>query len=414
MAIQTFVLACGMPLIVEANASVKSAAVCWLLPAGSAHDAADRQGMSTMLSELIFRGAGARDSRAQADAMDSIGLVRGCSVGMVYLRLTASMIAREIDGALELMSDMVLRPKFEEGAVEPARELALQSLAGLKDDPASRAGVMINQRHAMVPFNRSGLGEEGGLRAITHAEIKGAWARHVRPRGSILAVAGDVDAVALVKKLDALLQGWEGTCGEPAMSENPFKGTYHHEMDESAQAQIYVCGDAPSENHADAKFERIVTAVLSGGSSSRLFSEVREKRGLCYSVSAGFSSDKRFGRLTAYVGTTPPRAQESLDVLLSELDRISTAAGAVTPEEFQRAVIGHKSGLVFSGESMASRAGSLAVDQHRIGRPRSLDELAREVDGITLGDVNAYLARRLKPVRTIVTLGAAPLVVKGA
>jgi predicted Zn-dependent peptidase len=136
---------------------------------------------------------------------------------------------------------------------------------------------------------------------------------------------------------------------------------------------------------------------------------VREKRGLCYSVSASYAPGKELGSVLAYVGTTPERAQTSLDVLIAELERIMTAAGAVTEEEFGRAMIGMKSRLVFAGESTSARAASLAHDMHRLGRPRSLDDIARELDGLTLGRVNEYLSRRKLGRLTIQTLGPAAL-----
>ncbi|CAN5843416.1 hypothetical protein BH11PLA1_BH11PLA1_23970 [soil metagenome] len=194
-----------------------------------------------------------------------------------------------------------------------------------------------------------------------------------------------------------------------SLLDNPLKGTNHHEQDESNQAHIFLAHDAPAESHPDARLERLAVAVLSGGSASRLFSEVREKRGLCYSVSAGYSADKLFGRTIAYVGTTPERAQQSLDVLRAELARIGTSAGAVTAEELARAKIGHKSSLVFSGESAGARAMALAIDQHRIGRPRSLDEIATESESVTLGELNSYLARRKTGATTLVTLGPGKL-----
>ena len=113
--------------------------------------------------------------------------------------------------------------------------------------------------------------------------------------------------------------------------------------------------------------------------------------------------------LLGYVGTTPERAQESLDVLMAELRRVNTPAGRITPEEFQRAMVGIRSGLIFSGESTGARAAGLAGDMHRLGRGRTLDEIAAQYEAITLEQVNAYLARReLGPV-TIVTLGPGEL-----
>ncbi len=409
MSILSTRLSCGIPLIVERMPSVKSGAIAWLLPVGAAYDPLDRQGLATMLSELIFRGAGSLDSRAQADAMDAIGLSRSSSTGMVYIRLSATCIGRDLPRALELLTDIVRRPRFEDASIEPTRELALQSLAGLRDDPAHFASTILTERHNTVPYNRTGLGDEDGLNAITRDDIVNAWARSVRPESSIIAVAGDTDSEAIEQQLDEALSDWQGTHPEPALTTNPFRGSTHHQTEDSSQVHIYAAHEAPPENSDDAILERLTLAVLSGGSSSRLFSEVREKRGLCYSVSASYSSDKHFGRVVAYVGTTPERAQQSLDVLSDQLALINGPTGKVTQEELDRAVVGFKSSLVFSGESTGARAISLALDQHRLGRPRSLEEMSAQIDRVTLDQVNEYLARRVIGPVTLVTLGPAEL-----
>jgi predicted Zn-dependent peptidase len=220
----------------------------------------------------------------------------------------------------------------------------------------------------------------------------------------------------VTRRVESLLAGWSGGAA-PVKLGPPAPRGYAHETDQSNQVQVIVLHDAPGESDPRAVLERIVTNVLSGGMSGRLFTEVREKRGLCYAVSAGFATDRvpdgtaggHYGRVLAYVGTTPERAQESLDVLHAELERINTPAGRVTPDEFRRAVVGMKSRLVFSGESTSARAGSLAADYHRLGRARNLDELAAEIDGVTLDQVNAYLAGRKLGRLTVQTLGPAAL-----
>ena len=183
-----------------------------------------------------------------------------------------------------------------------------------------------------------------------------------------------------------------------------------HLAHESSQTHLAMAYPAVAPNHPDYYAAWAASSILGGGSSSRLFTEVREKRGLCYAVSAMYGADKLFGRLIAYVGTTPERAQQSLDVLMSELRRVNSPdTGAVTQEEFDHAIIGYRSRLVFSGESTGARAVQLAMDQHRLGRPRSLDELKRQVESITLNDVNAYLRSRTLGTTTLVTLGPKPL-----
>lgn len=399
-------LSCGMPLLVEPMSGVRSVALTWLLPVGSGHDPAERQGRATMLSEMIFRGAGALDSRAQADALDKLGLARGAEVGGQFLRLSATMLADRVDAALALLVDIVLRPRLEEAALEPTRALALQALAGLEDQPQERAGIVLAERHNPIPLNRSGLGNEAGLKAMTQADLAQGWSRHVRPQGSILALAGAVNADAVARRMESLLKDWSGAAPGLTLSTPATRGGYHHESDEAAsQVHIYLAHEAPPEPDADAMLERMANAVLSGGTSCRLFTEVREKRGLCYSVSSGYTGEKTFGKVTAYVGTTPDKAQESLDVLRQELARIGTPAGKVTADEFARAVVRFKTSLVFAGESTGARASSLASDLHRLGRPRTLEEVARQIDAVTLEQLNGYLARRRPGQTTVVTLG---------
>lgn len=405
-----------MPLICEVIPGVRSAALTWLLPCGSAADPDNRQGMSTLLSEMIFRGAGARDSRAQADALDTLGLGRGCDVGPMFLRLSATMIGATARAALPLLVDMVRVPTLGADALEPARDLALQSLAGLADNPQERAGVLLAERHNHPPLNRSGMGDEPGLSAIERDELVAHWHARVRPESSILAIAGDIDPAAIARELDVLLAGWSGRAAPVAVGTSATRGTYHHVEDPSSQVQVFLAHEAPPEPSTDSKLERLVAAVLSGGPSARLFSEVREKRGLCYAVSASYAPDKFAGRIVAYVGTTPERAQQSLDVLAAELRRIQGPAEAdlVQADEFDRAMVGARTRLVFSGESTGSRAAALALDHYRLGRARSLAEIADELARIRLADVHAYLRRRTIGAVTVVTLGPRALTWHGA
>lgn len=410
--ITTRTLACGMPLITETIPGVASVGVSWLIPAGTSTEPEGRRGLGALWSELLLRGAGSLDSRSQADAMDRLGIGRSTDLGGYHLRIAASLVGDNLLDALRLLADMVRRPRMDGESLEPARDLALQALESLKDDPHSRAVIAARARHMPGPYNRDSHGTAEGLAAITRDEIVGGWASRARPGGSILAIAGAIDAAggpdAIARRLDELLAGWTGSAVEAPKGPPQARG-YAHDADKTNQVQVVVVHDAPPEPHPDAILEKVVVSVLSGGMSARLFSEVREKRGLCYSVSASYSSGRDFGAVLSYVGTTPERAQESLDVLASELHRIHTPDGRVELDEFRRAVVGMKSRLVFSGESTSARAGALAADQHRIGRPRTLAELAGAVDAVTLDAVNAYLARRSPGRATVQTVGPAAL-----
>lgn len=410
-------LDCGLPLILEHMPGVRSVGVSWLLPAGSATDPADRQGLSALWSELIYRGAGDLDSRGQADAMDRLGLSRSSDVSTFHLRLGFTLLGDRLLDALPIITDLIRRPRMEDDSIEPARDLAIQSIESLADDPQERTMLTLKERHAPPPLNRSGLGTIEGLQAITRADLLEGWARQVRPMGSILSMAGDLTARggggdAIAGALNKLLAGWSGAAAAVAPGTTTTRGSYHHITDESAQVQIALMHEGPPEPSPDSRLERVIGSVLSGGMAARLFTEVREKRGLCYSVSESYAAERDYGRCVGYVGTTPERAQESLDVMMAELDRINTPAGAITSEEFDRAMIGIRSGLIFSGESTGARAGALAGDQHRLGRPRSLQEILQHYATITLDEVNGYAARRSLGEVTVVTLGKTALVRK--
>ncbi len=412
-------LACGMPLIMEHMPAVRSVGVTWLTPAGSATDPDDREGLSTMWAELVLRGAGELDSRMQADAMDKLGMSRSADVSSLHLRLGFTLLGERLPQALPRIVDMVRRPRMDEDAIEPTRDLALQALAGLKDDPQERAILTLRERHNPYPLNRSGMGSEQSLRAITRQDLLGGWSRRVLPTvtggvgGSILAIAGDLESAggpdAVGVQVDELLRSWTGSAEPVRVGTSSTRGSSHHLPDKSSQVQIVLMHDGPAESSPDSALERIVAAVLSGGMASRLFAEVREKRGLCYAVSESYSADREYGRCLAYVGTTPERAQESLDVLASELLRMNAPDGRITPEELQRALIGIRSSLVLSGESTSARAAALAGDQHRLGRPRTLEEIIRRYERITLDELHAYQARRTLGPTTIVTLGPGEL-----
>lgn len=405
--IVTSTLDCGAVLIVEKIFAVRSIGLRILLPAGDAFDPRDRLGRAAMWSELLFRGAGELESRAQADAFDLLGVSRSAENGRLFMSLGATMLSDRFDDAAPLILDMILRPRFDADSLEPARELCLQSLASLRDDPQQRCVLAARARHHPDPLNRTGLGDEAGLRALDLGAIRGGWSAHALPEGSIIAIAGAIEPEAARDRFNRLTRDWKGKAPEFSTAGQAPRG-YAHETDDSAQVQIVVVHDAPREPSDEVILEQLLVGVLSGGMSSRLFTEVREKRGLCYSVNAGYSAGKETGAVTAYVGTTPERAQESLDVLIAELDRINGKA-PVTPEEFRRAVNGMKSRIVFSGESTSARAGALASDMHNLGRARSLEEITARVDAVTPDQLNTYAARRRLGRVTIQTLGPLPL-----
>lgn len=404
----TFTLSCGAALLVEPMSGVRSAALRALVPCGNATDPPDRQGLAAVTCELLLRGAGDLDSRGQADAFDRLGAARSCDNGRAHTSFGVTLLGERLAGVVPLLAATLREPRFEADSLEAASELAVQAIDSLEDDPQQRAVIGARARHFPEPMNRSGYGLAEHIEALTREEVAGEWRRLATPSGSVFAVAGAVEPEATRALFEFAFEGWSGRASEIALGAAPPRG-YAHAHDDSNQVQVVAVHDAPREADDDSVLERVLSTVLSGGMASRLFVEVREKRGLCYSVNARYAGEREFGAVSAYVGTTPERAQEAMDVLIGELRRVGTPGGAITPEELGRARTGLKSALVFAGESTSGRAASMASDWVKLGRPRTLDELGAAIDGVTLEALNDYAARRSLGRMTVQTLGPAPL-----
>lgn len=404
----THQLANGLHLLAEPVAGAQSLSMSFLTPAGIASEPPDQQGAAALLSEIICRGAGELDARAHCDALDMLGVERGTGVQTTHLSLGATMLAQNADRAIPLLFDMIRRPALDASAMEPSRDLSLQALDSLEDEPQQKVFFMLRKKHYPHPFDRSSMGVREHIETITIKQIREFAKSRFVPGGSVLAFAGKFDWEQLKARVESLLGDWKGTREELVPDNRQLRG-YTHVNAKTAQVHIGIAYDAIPEPHEDSILQQSAAALLSGGMSGRLFTEVREKRGLCYAVYAAYASHKRIGAMLAYAGTTAARAQETLDVLESELRRLSQG---VDESEFRRAIVGMKSRLVMQGESTGARAGAIAGDQIVLGRPRTLEELATRVTGVTLDRLNRFLRSNPPGQMTTVTIGPAPLVEK--
>lgn len=395
----------GLQLVVEPMAGVKSLAMTLLLPGGAAVEPADKLGISAVLSEMLERGAGEMSAREHSDALDQLGVHRSTDNSIYHLTLRATMVSDKAEQALPLLLNMATCPRLDETAFEPSRDLCLQSLASLRDEPQQQIGELIRKHHQPAPYGRSTYGDAAMLQALTVQDVRDYAKQVLVPGGAILSLAGDIDVAQAKAMIEPLLADWQGalnTWPEPV----PASRGYHHETSSSAQVHIAMALDAPPEKTDDSLLRKVSVSVLSGGMSGRLFTEVREKRGLCYAVYARYSGQRDRGVVIGYAGTTPERAQETLDVFAGELRRLSDGTDA---SEFQRAVIGMKSQLVMQGESSAARASAIASDVFLLGRPRGLDERSDAIDALTLEELVAYVKANPLDTMTIATLGPEPL-----
>src|SRR4051812_22294940 len=366
---------------------MQSAAMSLLVPAGSSSDPVDRLGSATILSDLVLRGAGSRDSRQLTDELDRLGLQRSSSVSVHHTRFGCAALAEKVFEGFPIFADIVRRPHLPEDGFNAARDLAMQALAGLEDEPRQKLLIKLREWHLPSPYGRSSMGSKETLEKLTIELARVDHARRYHARDAIFAVAGNIDFDHLRDEVQKHFGSWDGQQIEP-LQISPPPGNFYHEDQKSEQTHIGIAYPSVPETNENYYTARMAVEVLSGGMSGRLFTEVREKRALCYSVWAGYSSLRDQGSILGYAGTSNDRAQATLDCFITELHRLEQG---VTPAELERAKTGLKASTIMQGESTSARAGAIAHDFFIRGRIRTLDEIKDAIDGVTVDKVNAYL-----------------------
>lgn len=395
----------GLVLVAEPMPWLESAAFTLLVPAGAVYDPPQREGLAAFTCEMVLRGAGPRNSRQFVDALDNLGVERGESVGDAHMAFSGATLSTSLHTALEIYADVLRRPHLPADQVEASRQVCLQELQAVEDEPHQKVMLEVRRRAYPDPWGRPSQGNRESIESITHDDVAANFARLFRPGGAILGVAGRFDFDELVKHVGRLLEDWEPAEVElPA--EEPFEDTTPHLHHETEQTHIGIA--YPSVPYRDPEYFRAWGAVgaLSGGMSARLFTEVREKRGLCYTVYATYHTLRDRGAVFCYSGTSASRAQETLDVLLAELQRLEQG---IEEHELKRMKARIKSSLIMQQESSTSRSSAVARDWYHLGRVRPLDELSAIIDALDCAGINGYLAKNPPRQFTIVTLGPEPL-----
>jgi predicted Zn-dependent peptidase len=397
-----------MVLLGEPMEAVESVAFGFMLPAGAAHLPEGCCGAASVIGDWIFRGAGDKDSRQLSDALDGLGLVRGRSVGSSHLTIGAALEAANLPEALDLHADIILRPSLKEDQFELARQLAIDEVLSLDDDPRQKVMIKLRELFYPSPLGRSALGEISQLQALTAATSKQIIRDNFDLSRTIFTVAGKYDFDAVCRQMEGLFEGQPQQDGQ-SLESTPSNGRYTHIENDGAQVHIGVMTGTVKPTDEDYYNARVAVSVLSGGMSARLFTEVREKRGLCYAIGARYHALKEAAGMMCYAGTTPDKAQETLDCVIGEFNRLSDG---ISEEEIARAKVGLKSSLILQSESSSSRAGAIGSDHYMLGRVRDLDEIKDRIEQTTVDSVLAFLRNNRFEDFTVVTIGPKRVTVK--
>jgi predicted Zn-dependent peptidase len=399
--IQTHEFDNGLTLIVEPMAAVQSAAFSLLVPAGSIFDPPRQNGSAALLTELIVRGAGKLSNEELSAALDDLGLQRHENTGTVHISFTGATVAANLPRALELYGDILRRPMLPAEQFEPARAGVRQSLEAVEDEPRQKVMIELRRRCYDAPWGLPADGTLEDLPNLTIDSVRAHYERCFRPHGTILGVAGNVEFSRIHDVVGRVFGDWENR-PDPTFASGPRAPSPDHIPHESEQTHIGVAYEAVPFRHPDYYAAWAAVSVLSGGMSSRLFTEVRERRGLCYSVYAALRSLKDEARVLCYAGTTNERAQQTLDVMLAELVRLGEG---IEEDELARSQAMAKSSLIMQQESTSSRSSSIAGDWYHLRRVRTLDEIRDRIDSLTVEKVLSYVHEHPAGDFTIVTIG---------
>ncbi len=403
--IYTHQLANGLMLLAEAMPWLESAAFSLSLPAGFARDPANQLGLANLTCEMVQRGCGDRNSRQFVEDLEMLGADSSAGIRNSHTSFVGAMPADSLADVLAIYADVVRRPHLPADQLDDARQVCIQEIRAAEDDLAQTAMTAVRQRHYGDPWGRVPHGDVTAVSSLQCTDIQRDIAQHYRPNDAILSVAGKFDWPTVRDLAERLFGDWPAANASEIVVSPP-AGGYHHLQSDSSQTHIGVAYS--SVPYADPGYmqARGAVGVLSDGMSSRLFTEIRENRGLVYAVSASCDSLKDRGAVVCYAGTTTERAQETLDVLVAELVRLGDG---VEEAELNRLKARIKSGLIMMQESSISRSRSIAFDWYHLGRVRTLSEVGGLIDGLTCQSINAYLAEHPPQDMVAVTLGEHPL-----
>ena len=396
----------GLVLLTEEMKWCESVSYSFLIPCGSNDDPAKRQGLSNFTCEMITRGAGELGNRQLSEAFENLGSERSESVSQTHTAYSAQTLASHLLPTLALTAKMVRVPHLAAEQIDAARQVILQEIVAIEDEPSQKMMIELARNFFPDPWGRPSCGEISGVHRITAKEVRDFHKRWYQPNGVILSVAGKFDTNALLRETEKLFGDWQPQEHvEP--QEISRSREYQHIPYDSSQTHLGIAFASVPLDHPDYLAAWSGVNAISGGVSGRLFNEIREKRGLCYAVSASYLTLANRGCVFCYCGSTAAKAQESLDVLLEELRKLNHG---IDDEELRRVVIRAKYSLVVQQESTSSRSSAMARDWYHLGRIRSKEEMERDLNLRTVEKVNEFWKTQPIGPFHIVSLGPEPLV----
>jgi len=387
----------GATLLVDPMGDVRSLAVGFFVRAGSSAEPERRRGLSHFLEHVLFKRTRRRSNAAIARAIDRLGGDVDAFTTKEYTGFYAHTLDTRFGEALDLLGDVVLAPAFGSADVETEKSVILEEIGEANDNPEDLVHEMfVRAFWRSHPLGAPVLGTETTVRAITLEDLY-RWHRAAYAAPNlVVSVAGRVRPSEVAGAVERLFRRRTGTASPPRPPERRPRSHQHLALAARRgleQAHVCLGFEAPSQASGRRFASQLLDVVLGGGMSSRLFQEVREKRGLAYSVASSWNAYRPGGYEAIYAACAPKNLPRLLEVTLAELTKLKHKG--VRPAELHRAKAILTSGMLLALESTVSRMSSQARQELYFGRVAPPEELLARVEAVTAGDLNEEAARVL-------------------
>ncbi len=369
-------------ILTERMPAVRSVSLGVWIQVGSRHEEEGQAGTSHFIEHLLFKGTEKRSAEEIAKAIDGVGGTLDAFTAREHTCFYAKVLGEHLPLAVDLLSDLLLHPRLDPRDIEKERGVILQEIKMVEDAPDDRVHDLFAQAiWPDHPLGRPILGRRETLEQVGRDEIVKYMDRYYRPDRAIISAAGDLDHEALVDLVVAAFEGWQGR-SRPVTDFPPVSHpALSNEDRELSQVHLCLGVDGLPYAHRERYTISVLNNILGNGMSSRLFQEIRERRGLVYSIYSYHAAYRDAGLFVVYAGTDSEHYQEVVDLIEATFRKVRDEP--VDPEEFRRAREQLKGNILLGLESTSSRMTRLAMMQMYFNRNFGLDEIITGIEEVT-------------------------------
>jgi predicted Zn-dependent peptidase len=387
MSVEIHTLGNGLRLAVEPMPGLHSASIGLYVTAGGRHERVEQNGVAHFLEHMAFKGTPRRNARRIAEEIEDVGGYINAYTGKEMTAYYARVLAPDVENALDLLADIVFNPLFAEPDIEVERGVILQEIGQALDTPDDIIFDWLQETaFPEQPFGRTILGPAERVSAFGKQDFAAFIGEHYTPDQVILSASGAVDpdrVLAAAERHLGHLRARATGAPQPAR----FRGGERREVRALEQVHVALAFESPAALSDEAHVAQIYATAMGGGMSSRLFQQLREERGLCYTIFAQAAAYSDTGQITMYAGTGPDQIGELCELTMDALRR---AGDGLEPAEIDRARAQLRAGLLMGLESPSARAERLARMISIWGRVPPVEETLEKLDAVTGQRVRAF------------------------